>query len=72
MEFSKKFHEKLTASHIPGPDSTLGKEPTEPGEYPHMVALGFDGPSGVEWLCGGSLIDENFVLTSAICTKGPQ
>lgn len=48
----------------------VGGERTQPGEYPHMVAIGFRSSSssdGYDWDCGGSLISESFVLTAAHC-----
>ncbi|XP_018562110.1 serine protease persephone-like isoform X2 [Anoplophora glabripennis] len=36
-------------------------------EFPHMALIGYQPSDEIRWLCGGSLISENFVLTSAVC-----
>ncbi|XP_055526390.1 serine protease snake-like [Wyeomyia smithii] len=48
----------------------VGGEAAQPGEFPHMVAIGYRRQhftSGIDFNCGGSLISENFVLTAGHC-----
>ncbi|XP_077290818.1 modular serine protease-like isoform X2 [Arctopsyche grandis] len=54
-----------------GVELILGGTATKPGEFPHMAAVGYKNMSMdvIEWICGGSLISEQWVLTTSYCIR---
>ncbi|KAJ8687274.1 hypothetical protein QAD02_023068 [Eretmocerus hayati] len=50
----------------------VGGENAQPGEFPHQVSLQWGLPPilPLSHLCGGSIINENWVMTAAHCPKG--
>lgn len=48
----------------------LGKVRANDEEFPHMVAIGYeDSENRKNWVCGGTLISDSYILTAAICAK---
>lgn len=51
---------------------SIRKRQTFENEYPHIVVLGYGNKTSIQWKCSGTLVSEDFVLTSAHCTKNQE
>lgn len=47
----------------------VGGIKTNPGEFPHMAALGWSEVATVKWNCGGTLISDQYVMTAGHCAS---
>lgn len=47
----------------------LGGEEASLGEFPHMVAIGYNVENVLEFKCGGSLLSTRYVVTAAHCIE---
>lgn len=61
--------------YVPRPTAVgvVGGNDAERSEFPHMALLGygFDEDSA-QWICAGSLVSENFILTAGHCISSPS
>lgn len=65
---AKKYcREKASVAPLFLVDKLSDFRKSEVYEFPHMVALGYNYQNSIEYECGGSLVTESFVVTTACC-----
>lgn len=72
QEYSESTRNLLyDRSDLQSADRIIGGENASLGDFPHFASIGYEANGKLNWLCGGSLISENFVLTAAHCLNDP-
>lgn len=58
--------------HLPAPPQSriVGGNATSPGQFPSVVALYHHNLFGKSFICGGTLLNTNHILTAAQCLDG--
>ncbi|XP_066964773.1 trypsin-1-like [Macrobrachium rosenbergii] len=54
----------------PIPIGIVGGDEAAPGEFPHQISMQVNSIFGRYHSCGGSVYNENYVITAAHCTEG--
>ncbi|KAL7018273.1 hypothetical protein ACKWTF_010700 [Chironomus riparius] len=68
-ELQKKFAKNLSNNGEISP-FIIGGQPAERGQFPHHALIYIVHPGSVVYLCGGSIIDQKWILTAAHCAYG--
>ncbi|KAJ0171696.1 hypothetical protein K1T71_012459 [Dendrolimus kikuchii] len=58
---------EILKNSIPASNPVVGGDLASPGEFPFVVALGYEYKNETLFNCGGSIISKDYVLTEAVC-----
>ena len=67
MDYENKRKDRCSIKAFP---EIVGGKAAAAKEFPHMARLGYQGPKGVEWGCGGTIISKRYILTAGHCVQG--
>lgn len=62
-----KESEKVDSCSVPAEPLIVGGDAAAAREFPHMALVGYGNESDIQYLCGGSIISPDFILTAAHC-----
>uniref|UniRef100_A0A2A4K113 Peptidase S1 domain-containing protein n=1 Tax=Heliothis virescens TaxID=7102 RepID=A0A2A4K113_HELVI len=70
LEYSIRTSQKYSGDRYE--NDVAGGVDARRSDYPHMALLGYGhSPESAEWMCGGSIINDRYILTAGHCMSSP-